>query len=94
MFWCGVTSIAHLAAIALERWYTMTHIQWSVANRDRVPKHIYVAQLACWVYGALWAVLPLTGIFYHTADNLTCNNAHAYMLNCKIIIIQLKKLHN
>jgi len=71
MFWCGVTSIAHLAAIALERWYTMTHIQWSVANKYKVSKRVYLIIFFCWLFGFCWAISPVAGMFSVYLKHLT-----------------------
>ena len=61
MYWCGVTSIAHLTVISVERCVTIISLRWSVANRTRVPVCINILIMICWTYGLISAMLPLLG---------------------------------
>ena len=62
MFWLGVTSIAHLCAISIERCITMNNPVWSTANRDKLPIYLHLMIFVSWLYGFIWALLPLVGM--------------------------------
>lgn len=61
MFWCGITSIGHLCAIAIDRCIIMNNPIWAHSNRDKTPYSIFAMIVFCWLYGFIWAVLPLLG---------------------------------
>lgn len=73
MFWCGVTSIAHLCVISIERCVTMSNPMWSVANRGKIPLYVGAMVIFCWAFGLFWAVLPLVG---RTTTILTGNGIY------------------
>ena len=61
MYWLGVTSIAHLCAISIERCITMNNPIWSNTNRDILPPCVHIMVLISWLYGFIWAILPIAG---------------------------------
>ena len=62
MYWCGVTSIVHLSMISVERCITITTNNLSLASPgQKTPSRIYGFIALCWIYGLMWAILPLVG---------------------------------
>ena len=61
VYLCGCTSIAHFAAISIERVMTVSNPIWSMARRGRTLPYLYVMIAFCWLYGLVWSVMPLVG---------------------------------
>ena len=62
MYWCGVTSIAHLTVISVERCATIVSLHWSLEHRARLPPYIIFLIIFSWIYGIICATLPLAGL--------------------------------
>ena len=64
--WCGLVSINHLAALAYDRYQTLSHGRKRFFTNSRT---VYVA-IALWLYSLLFAIAPVIGWSSYTLEGV------------------------
>lgn len=70
MFATGCTDIAHLMVIALDRLMAVTspirYMAWGKKTSISAAAIVF-----CWIFGSIWAILPLTGVEHNYTVDLS-----------------------